>query len=370
MERREFITAASLVGLAAAAQTAKADLIVPRKARESQGSDANAQRYVLLEIFYTSSKDKRAALAEKFDKELIAQRHEIGFEKVGVFTVNDELMANERGYDAAKYDGAVFVVQETSSVELLLNYQRRQADLEQKFNLSEDLDFVDEEVVALRAFVSQPKIDVPNTNPERVLQLRTYNSPNYERNFCKESMFEDGELELFRKSGMAPVFFGNALFGSTDHGATWRAFGKPVKKGDECKVAELPDGSWMVNSRWKGGGRQIHVTNDRGATWTSSYDKTLEDPQCNAQLMRVGKVMLFSNCKSPPRRHNLHVRASLDGGATWNDGVCIEPMGAAYSDMCVLPGKRLGIVYEGAGYATINFVTVPLRSLVADMFGK
>ena len=214
MERREFITAASLVGLAAAAQTAKADLIVPRKARESQGSDANAQRYVLLEIFYTSSKDKRAALAEKFDKELIAQRHEIGFAKVGVFTVNDELMANERGYDAAKYDGAVFVVQETSSVELLLNYQRRQADLEQKFNLSEDLDFVDEEVVALRAFVSQPKIDVPNTNPERVLQLRTYNSPNYERNFCKESMFEDGELELFRKSGMAPVFFGNALFGS------------------------------------------------------------------------------------------------------------------------------------------------------------
>ena len=163
---------------------------------------------------------------------------------------------------------------------------------------------------------------------------------------------------------------GNALFGSVDHGATWRVFGKPVKKGDECKVAELLDGSWMVNSRWKGGGRQIHVTNDRGATWTSSYDKTLEDPQCNAQLMRVGKVLLFSNCKSPNRRHNLHVRASLDGGATWNDGVCIEPMGAAYSDMCVLPGKRLGIVYEGAGYATINFVTVPLRSLVADMFGK
>ena len=161
---------------------------------------------------------------------------------------------------------------------------------------------------------------------------------------------------------------GNALFGSSDHGATWRVFGQPVKNGDECKVVEFPDGSWMVNSRWKGGGRQIHVTRDRGATWESRYDDALADPQCNAQLMRIGKVLLFSNCKSPNRRHNLHVRASIDGGKTWNDGVCVEPMGAAYSDMCVLPGRRrIGIAYEGAGYATINFTTVPYRELVAGL---
>ncbi len=160
---------------------------------------------------------------------------------------------------------------------------------------------------------------------------------------------------------------GNALFGSEDHGATWRVFGKSVKKGDECKVAELTDGSWVINSRWKGGGRQIHVTKDRGASWKCRYDKTLADPQCNAQLMRVGKVLLFSNCKSPNRRHNLYVRASIDDGKTWNEGVCVEPMGAAYSDMCVLPGRRIGIVYEGAGYATINFTTVTFKDLAAGL---
>ena len=158
---------------------------------------------------------------------------------------------------------------------------------------------------------------------------------------------------------------GNALFGSTDHGATWRRFGRPVKDGDECKVVELSDGSWMINSRWKGGGRQIHVTKDRGETWESRYDATLADPQCNAQIMRVGKVLLFSNCKSPSRRHNLFVRASLDDGKTWNDGVSICPLGAAYSDMCVLPGKRLCVAYEGAGYETINFMTLPLRDVLA-----
>ena len=157
---------------------------------------------------------------------------------------------------------------------------------------------------------------------------------------------------------------GNALFGSSDHGATWRSFGRPVRNGDECKVVELSDGSWMVNSRWRGGGRQIHVTRDRGMTWESRYDATLADPQCNAQIMRAGKVLLFSNCNSPDRRHNLFVRASLDDGKTWGEGVSICPLGAAYSDICVIPGRKLGVIYEGAGYRTINFTTLPLRDVL------
>ena len=156
---------------------------------------------------------------------------------------------------------------------------------------------------------------------------------------------------------------GNALFGSPDHGKTWKAFGKPVKKGDECKVVELKDGSWMINSRWHGGGRQIHVSKDRGMTWESRYDKTLEDPQCNAQIMRCGEKLLFSNCKSPNRRALLYLRASKDEGATWNGGLCVEPQGAAYSDMAILPNGDIGVIYEGAGYDTIVFTVVPKASI-------
>ena len=158
---------------------------------------------------------------------------------------------------------------------------------------------------------------------------------------------------------------GNALFGSDDHGRTWKPFGKPVKNGDECKVVELSDGSWMINSRWRGGGRQIHVTKDRGKTWTSRYDATLADPQCNAQIMRCGKALLFSNCNANGRR-NLYLRTSLDDGQTWSAGICIEPNGAAYSDMTLLPNGDIGILYEGAGYSTIDFVTVPLADVKAE----
>ena len=151
------------------------------------------------------------------------------------------------------------------------------------------------------------------------------------------------------------VNVGNAVIGSPDHGKTWKTFGKVASPGDECKVVELSDGAWMINSRWRGGGRQIHVSRDRGETWESRYDAALQDPQCNAQLMRCGKYLLFSNCKSPNRRHNLYVRASRDSGETWSEGFCVEPMGAAYSDMALMPDGKLGVIYEGAGYETIKF---------------
>ncbi len=175
---------------------------------------------------------------------------------------------------------------------------------------------------------------------------------------------------------------GNALFGSKDHGKTWQAIGKPVKNGDECKVVELSDGSWMINSRWRGGGRQIHVSKDQGETWESYYDNNLKDPQCNAQLMTVkvgqkGKnkakdVLLFSNCNSGGR-NNLYVRASKDDGKTWTDGICIEPKGAAYSDMTLYKAddkKMLGVLWEGAGYQTINFTTIPLADVLAPFKDK
>jgi len=160
---------------------------------------------------------------------------------------------------------------------------------------------------------------------------------------------------------------GNALFGTDDHGKTWKAFGKPVKCGDECKVVELSDGSWMINSRWRGGGRQIHVSKDRGMTWDSRYDKELTDPQCNAQIMRYGKkALLFSNCNSG-KRENLYLRVSADDGKTWSDGISICPGGSAYSDITMLKNGDVGVLYEGAGYKTIDFVVVGKDAIKADI---
>jgi len=195
------------------------------------------------------------------------------------------------------------------------------------------------------------------------------------------SQLKDGTLmhTLVRVGGPTEV----ALFGSSDHGKTWRHFGNPAKQGDECKFVELDDGRWMINSRVAGTGyREIHTSSDGGMTWTSVPDRALVDPACNGQLMRYPlkcarktdkeanpalpeSVLLFSNCKDPSRRINLFVRTSWDAGETWNEGVSIEPEGAAYSDMTILKDGRVGVLFEGAGYSTIRFCILEPREFLA-----
>jgi hypothetical protein len=64
------------------------------------------------------------------------------------------------------------------------------------------------------AFDGQPRVEVPPLAPTRVLQLRTYESHNDERALKKIAMFNTGgELAIFRRCGMPPVFFGQSLIG-------------------------------------------------------------------------------------------------------------------------------------------------------------
>jgi hypothetical protein len=215
MRRRDFLTATTVAGITAAAQAVKGDTVIPNEQDQTLNmANPERRRYVLVETYATQSVQKRDDLLLAFDSQLIADRNKLGFDKVGVFYVDTDLMSGDRSYDAKFFDSAVFVVQESVSLEPFLDLQRRTADGYSRFNLSDDLQFVDEEMTLLHSLASQPRITVPYTNKDRLLQLRTYNSPNYERNFAKARMFDQGELDLFRRCGMAPVFMGTAVFGT------------------------------------------------------------------------------------------------------------------------------------------------------------
>ncbi len=162
---------------------------------------------------------------------------------------------------------------------------------------------------------------------------------------------------------------GNAIFGSPDHGKTWKAYGKPTKGGDECKIVELANGDWMINSRpgWPGP-RVIHLSKDKGETWETHKDNGLQDGRCNAQIMRYGKpekhVLLFSNCNAH-KRENLYLRASRDDGKTWNEGILIHKPYAAYSDITILKDKSVGVLFEADG--RLDFCVIPFKDLKESM---
>ncbi len=63
------------------------------------------------------------------------------------------------------------------------------------------------------AFEGMPHLETPIKTPGRVLQLRTYESPSVITGQKKIEMFNTGEIEIFRKTGLNPVFFGESLTG-------------------------------------------------------------------------------------------------------------------------------------------------------------
>lgn len=73
------------------------------------------------------------------------------------------------------------------------------------------------DVTLLKGFNSLPRIEVPAALPDkktRLFELRTYESNNDTTLQRKIRMFEEGEIALFRKMNIMPVFFGEAITGN------------------------------------------------------------------------------------------------------------------------------------------------------------
>ncbi len=91
------------------------------------------------------------------------------------------------------------------------------------------------------AFEGIPKLEVPKQTAEkkpRLFELRTYESHSKKANKKKIEMFNTGEIALFRRTGLTPVFFGETLVGAKlpnltyllvfddmpAHDANWKTF--------------------------------------------------------------------------------------------------------------------------------------------------
>ena len=159
------------------------------------------------------------------------------------------------------------------------------------------------------------------------------------------------------------------LFGSDDHGKTWFRIDTAITPGDESKVVELADGSWMINSRVNGSGlRYVHTSTDEGATWTSRPEPALTDPGCNGSIIRYTSTeagddknrLLFSNANSSDSRENMTVRLSYDEGLTWTEGKTIYAGSAAYSSLVALDNGEIGLFFEKDAYQENVFVRFSL----------
>ncbi len=170
--------------------------------------------------------------------------------------------------------------------------------------------------------------------------------------------------------------FGAHVFFSDDHGATWRLGGTIRPDMGEPQIVELtgPPGGILANLRaFTGRGRRNQATSDDGGiTFTAPRDhRALVEPVCQASLVRyswpgeaTGDLILFSNPASP-RRENLVVRASRDGGRSWPAARSVHRGPAAYSCLARLPDGRVGCLFEAGHdklYERVVLATFPVAA--------
>ena len=163
---------------------------------------------------------------------------------------------------------------------------------------------------------------------------------------------------------------------SKDHGKTWHTHGCPVEETTEAQVVELEDGTLMLNMRNnRRTGRMVYTTSDMGITWQKHESSgKLVEPVCMASLIKsdandniLGQdILLFSNPATEKSRFDMTIKASLDGGKTWNGRNSLlldEENGWGYSCMSMIDERTVGIIYESSA-GQMLFQAVRIEDIV------
>ena len=201
MKRREFVAASCLAGLAPL--TAAAQGTAP--------SNPAGKEYYELRIYQLEAGPKQK-LFEDFAREAaIPALNRIGIGPVGVFRMLEGDDPNVFVLLPHKSpESFITAVEKLGSDSAFL--EAGAAFLDAPFS---DPAYKRFESSLMVAFDGHPRLAVPSDKESRILQLRIYESHSTKKAQKKIEMFnEGGEIEIFHRAGLKPVFFGESLIGS------------------------------------------------------------------------------------------------------------------------------------------------------------
>lgn len=197
MKRREFLAA----GIAGAAGIEAAAAGIGK-------SEKGKRQYFELRKYRLLNRSKAGVVGEFLREVGIPAMNRIGIKPVGVFNAmygpNDPTL-----YVLVVHSSLESV--ETSSERLLADREFSKSDfVNAPFA---EPGYVRIESSLMVAFKDMPKLEVPEKK-SRIFELRIYESHGIKAAKKKIEMFnEGGEIAIFKKTGLQPVFFGETLIG-------------------------------------------------------------------------------------------------------------------------------------------------------------
>jgi hypothetical protein len=235
MHRREFLAAAAVT---AAAPTAQLEAL----------AQAPARQYIELRRYQLLPGAKQRAFIEFVGAAAIPAMNRAGVARVGAFTI-------VYGENAP----TLVLVLAHSTLESAVSLRDRLAlDAEYARSGGAVLDapmdspaFVRMESSLLRAFEAMPALEpsaAAGTKSGRIYEMRTYESQSDRAALNKLKMFNAGEIPIFRRAGLTPVFFGETLFGTRMPSLTYMLTFPDMRARDAAWSAFGQDPEWKALS--------------------------------------------------------------------------------------------------------------------------
>jgi hypothetical protein len=194
MKRRNFMTASAAAGLAAAAPAA-----------------APANGFFHLTYFYMRTGSQVERTTQYLSGVFLPAAKRAGMAPVGFFSP----IVGER----SPFILSLAAYPSLAAMDTLHNKFAKDKEFQKGFdeyNNIQDPPYVRMESTLLRAFNGMTALAVPASDGKRaarIFEMRTYESVTDKAARRKIKMFEDGEIAVFRRLGMTPVFFGQTMVG-------------------------------------------------------------------------------------------------------------------------------------------------------------
>lgn len=161
--------------------------------------------------------------------------------------------------------------------------------------------------------------------------------------------------------------FDNRLVYSDDLGETWQVSMAAYDRGDETRVAVMPDRSLLMSIRNPRRGDRIFATSsDGGITWaqTHKYDG-LHDVACNGSVFLTppsdGSRLMHTLPAGPGRTDGRLYTWSEEGG--WDDGILLTPGWCAYTEALMIDDHTIGYIAEEDEEMSLVFYAIGLGDL-------
>jgi hypothetical protein len=241
MKRRHFLRSS----LAAAGLTAVPWTV--RAAEDATGSGLRREYYELRQYHLRKGPQQR-----RFDEyaktAAIPALNRLGIGPIGVFQVGIG-PESPTVYVLIPYKSLDQMGAATDRMRSDADYQKLGADYVNA--TAADPAYVRVESSLLVAFEGMPKLEAPvgaATNQPRWFELRTYES--HSKKACKKKieMFNQGEIALFRRTGLAPVFFGETLIGTRLPNLTYMLVFNSMADRDKNWSTFASDPEWKTLS--------------------------------------------------------------------------------------------------------------------------